>query len=382
MSQILDNALKELNKKYKETIVVKGTTLQETPRIPFSSPRLNYMTYGGIPRGKVTELSGPENGGKTTTAIDLVANAQIIAQQEYTQMLEQLNEEVKELSGKSLTNAQAKLNELYAEGPQKVVYVDAENTFDDAWAVLNGVDTESLYLVRPQAQTAEQVLQIMLDLIQTGRVICMVLDSIPMLVPQQVFEETLEKKLYGGASGPLSQFAARASSIVSKTNTTLIMINQVREDLNNPYNQDKTPGGRALRHLFALRLHIKRGSFLDGHGGEVPERTETPAGQQVMVKITKTKICKPDRRIGYYTLMYGIGVDKVSDLVDVALKHKIITQSGAWYYIMDPQTGEIMEDPEGNVLKFQGKYNLLNYIRDDDVVAEILEELVMNNMDE
>lgn len=245
----LDLVMNEINKKYKTTLVKRGSELEPVKRIPFSSPRVNYMTYGGVPRGKSTEIFGAENGGKTTLALDLVAQAQEVAYKEHTAKLNALKKELDEWYTSSARNAdkkakevQAQIDQLGEDGPQKVVYVDSENTLDEDWAETLGVDTEELILVRPETQSAEQVLQMMLDLISSGGVILIVLDSVPMLVPQQIYEEDLEKKNYGGVSGPLSQFSYKVAPTLAKTNTTLVGINQMREDMNSSYVAYKTPG--------------------------------------------------------------------------------------------------------------------------------------------
>lgn len=367
--QIID----KLNKDYKTEFIKIGIDLNEYDKIPFSSPRANYMTYGGVPLGKATEFFGPENGGKTTSALDIVGQAQKRAKRVYDEKVAAVNEEIVKLeqsenkkAEKNLKKAQEKLSELEKQGPRKVVYVDAENTLDEDWAELQGVDTASLILIRPQDHTAEQVFQIMMDLIDSGQVEAMILDSIPMLVSQNLYDESMEKKSYGGIAGAAAEFSRKVSGKIAKHNTALIMINQVREDMSNPYNLYKTPGGRALRHLYGLRLFVDRGSFIDDNNKELKNSAENPAGNLVNMKIIKTKVCRPDRRVGYYTLNYTNGVDVLGDTLDVSMNYGFITQGGAWYYIMDPETGEIMKNSDDEDLKFNGKAALLQFLRDDE----------------
>lgn len=383
--QVID----KLNKEYKTEFIKVGMELNEYDKIPFSSPRANYMTYGGIPLGKATEFFGPENGGKTTSALDIVGNAQKRAKRIYDEKVGKLKEEIEKFeqsdskrAEKNLKKLQEQLSEVEAKGPRKVVYVDSENTLDEDWAELQGVDTGSLILIRPQDHTAEQVFQIMLDIIDTGEVECMVLDSIPMLVSQNLYEESMEKKSYGGIAGAAAEFARKVSGKIAKHNTALILINQVREDLANPYNVYKTPGGRALRHLYGLRLYVDRGSFIDENNKELRSNAENPFGNLVNMKIIKTKVCKPDRRVGYYTLHYNNGVDVLGDTVDVAMLQGFITQAGAWYYIMDPETGEIMRNSDDEELKFNGKATLLEFLRDDEDFFNELYEAVNKKLEE
>lgn len=369
----LEKAIKEINSKYKKELVRKGTDQIYVKRIRFTSPRMNYMTYGGIPVGKATELFGPENGGKTTTALDLVANAQKQALEEYEEAVEAIESKLYTLSQKEKLSKQdekdvkkleEELEQLQELGPEKVVYVDAENTLDVEWAQKLGVDTDSLILVRPDDETAEQVLQIVLDLIDTGRVLLLVLDSVPALVGAKVYDEDIGKQTYGGLGDVMAQFSGKVSGKLTRTMTALVVINQVREDMNNPHNMYKTPGGRALKHLFALRLYLRRGSFIDDRNEELKQSAAEPFGNLVDVTMIKTKVCKPDRRVNQYTLHYNTGVDVLGDTVHMAIRYDFIQQSGKWFYIVDPETGETKVDGDES-LKFDGKANLLTYLRDN-----------------
>lgn len=376
----LDDVLRDINKQYKTELVMVGTSRLKSEKIPFSSPRINYMTYGGIPVGMITEVFGEENGGKTTTCLDLVKQAQIRATKLYYEKEDRLEGELSELRAKNNKSDQKKIQRLDSEleehtsvGIRKVVYVDAENTLDEDWARTIGVDTYNLILVRPLDQTAEQVLQIILDLIKSGGVEMVILDSIPMLVPQLVYEEDLEKKSFGGVAGVLTDFCKRLPPLLTKHKTTFIGVNQKREDIGNPYNLYKTAGGRAWKHACALRLYMRKGSLLDSQGKEQKQSFGTPAGNQVDITIVKTKVSKPDRKIGYYTLNYTNGIDEVADTIEVAMMYDIIKQSGAYFYIMD-EDGEVMVDVEGKNIQFQGKSKLLEYLNEDeDMYAEIKE---------
>jgi recombination protein RecA len=378
-----DKLINDLNKKLGGELIRKGTDYVYVDKIPFSSPRANYMTYGGIPIGKATEFLGQESGGKTTSALDIVKNAQIKARKEFEQKSDELLSKMEELAQKDSASAKkeyAKLEEEYdslqEKGPRKVVYVDAENTLDTDWAKTNGVDTDELYLIRPEDETAEEVLQLMLDLIKSGEVLLIILDSIPMLVGQNLYEENLEKKAYGGIAATVTEFCRKVSPLISKNRTALLIINQVREDLANPYNQFNTPGGRALKHLYALRLFFRRGSFLDDKGNELPNKAENPSGNLVDMQIVKTKVCKPDRRIGYYTLNYTSGVDWLSDTIDLAVKYNFIQKSGAWFYLINKETGEILQGEDGVDLKFQGQAKLVSYLRENPELTAELKEAV------
>lgn len=373
----LDKALAAINKDAGAEIIKQGTEIIYVDKIPFSSPTMNYMTYGGVPIGKVTEFFGGENGGKTTTALDIVANAQQLFEEEFEFKCDELEKAIDKL-GDSKSNAKAKANkikeleDLRDKGPKAVVYIDLENTLDVEWARLLGVDTELMYLLRPENQTAEQVLQYTIDLMKTGEVGLVVLDSIPCLIPQQVFEEDLEKKSYGGVSKVLTDFSNRIPPIVAKHHITFIGINQVREDLNSTYAHEVTPGGRAWKHLCSLRLKFKKGDNLDANNTEIPRNSENPAGNKVQAEIVKTKVCRPNRRLGYYTLNYIDGIDVLYDTIQMGIRYNFILKSGAWFNLCDPDTGEILTDEDGAEIKLQGRSKLIQYLNDNPDVYEDL----------
>jgi len=376
----LDKVMLDINKKFKTEIIRKGTDMIYVEKIPFNSPRANYMTYGGVPKGKATEFFGPEGGGKTTSALQIVAQTQKSCLSVWNKQVSELSARADELADKDTKSAANELKKLSLElatltgnGPRKCAYVDAENTLDEEWAILNGVDVDELILIRPENQTAEEVFQMILDLINTGLIELLVLDSIPVLVGQNIYEEEMAKKEMGGISGPLTQFTKRAKESLTKYHTAFIGINQVRDDFNNPFNQFHSPGGRAWKHFCSLRMFFRKGSFIDTDNNELKQSAAEPAGNMVDITIVKTKVCKPNRRIGQYTLKYDSGADVLGDTVFMAIKFDFIVQSGSWFNIMDPSTGDILSDGE-NDLKFQGKPKLLEYLRqDDEIFGEILE---------
>lgn len=357
----IDLKMAELNKKFKAQIINQGTDIIDVSKIPFSSPTANYMTYGGVPVGKITEFYGGEGGGKTTSALDICANAQKCFNKAFSDKMGSLTTQLNELEAKDTKEAKkladkvrAEVNELQEKGSKVVVYVDAEQTLDVEWAKLLGVDTEAMILVRPQEQTAEQVLQIIIDLVSTGDVGLCVLDSIPMLVSQNILEESLEKKSYGGISQALTTFCSKITPHLVQNQCAFIGINQIREDLSSMYNTTSTPGGKMWKHACSLRLRFRKDTLLDINNGELTSRAENPAGNRVGIEITKTKVCKPDRRIGYYTLNYTGGIDVLADTLTIGIQLMLIKRGGSWYYYTDKN---------GNEYKFQGSAKLLEELR-------------------
>ena len=371
----LDTLIKDFNKQYKEEIAARGIPLIQTQKIPFSSPRANYMLYGGLPRGRIIEFAGEENGGKTTTALDIVANAQPLFDEEWEQEIKDL-----ESIDKRKKEQQARLDYLKARGPKQVLYADCENTLDEDWARNLGVDTDKMVLLKPQSQTAEQIFEMLLQMMETDEVGLVVIDSLGVMLSAQAYEKTMEEKTYGGIAAALTLFSKKAELLCSKYNCTLIGINQMRENMNSPYGGMITTGGKGWKHNCSVRLMFQKGAYIDERGNEIKRSAETPAGNQVLINVAKTKVCKPDRRVGYYTLNYETGIDKIADTIEVALKYGIINQAGAWFNFVDIETGEIITDEEGEIIKVQGKPNLIEYLQNDahlyNEISEKVSELI------
>lgn len=319
----LDEIIKEMNKKTKEEVVTIGLPSYACKRIPFTSPRMNYCTFGGIPVGKLIEFFGEEHGGKTTTALDIIAN--------YQQM----------------------------EDARQVLYVDAENTLDVGWARKLGVDVDKVLVFKPTSQSAEEIFQFILDAVESDEVGLWVLDSIPALSSAQELEKTLEEKTYAGVSGPLSVFSRKIEKAMQRHKCTGIGINQVRDDFSAMYaGAIKTPGGRAWRHFCSVRLQFSKGKYIDENGNDLNSRAESPAGNYVLMSMVKNKYCPPTRRTGFYTLNYAYGIDYLKDLVDVAIKYGVIEKAGAWFSIINPESGELVE-------KLQGQARVYAYLEDE-----------------
>ena len=327
----LDVLMKETVKRYGTQTIRYGVKKEEYDKIVFTSPRLNYMTFGGLPTGRIYEFAGPEGSGKTTTAFDLIKNAQIKFREAY------LKE--KETSPDAIE--------------KRIFFLDEEGTFDAVWARKFGVDVEKVMIWQPQGESAEKVLDVLRNVIETGEVGLAILDSIATLVSEQVYEESLEKKAYGGIAATLTRFVNLIKGPLLKYDCTLIMINQVREDLGSMFGGTITPGGRAFKHACSARFEFRKGKFVDDNGKELTNNAENPAGNIIHVVVKKTKIFEPTRRVGYYTIKYLTGPDFMSDYIDVGLQTGVINQRGAYYDILDLSTGEILNEE-----KIQGKPKL------------------------
>lgn len=356
MNNKLLDTLASINKEYGKDTIRFGLGYDTVPRIPFSSIRVNYMTYGGIPIGRTTEIFGPESGGKTTTAIDLVVQAQRLCEEDYANGLADYNTRLEDtkLTTKARSALEAELEDFKADGPRRVLYVDTERTLDYAWAEKLGVDTSKLLVLDSGVNSAEEVLQSIVDLVGTGAIKLVVLDSVPMLIPQQLVDEDLSKKSFGGIAGVLTEFGKRITPRLRSNNTALLLINQVRDDLANPYNMYKTPGGKAVKHLSSVRLYVRKGHYIDADNREVKGSEEHPYGNIVEIQVIKSKSFPPDRRVGSYTLRYDTGIDCVGDLLLHGAYLGVIEQAGAFFTLPE-------ENGEG--LKFRGRVAALEYLR-------------------
>ena len=336
----LNELIKDMNKKAKEEIVKVGLTEYHYRRIPFTSPRMNYCTFGGLPVGKLTEFYGEEHGGKTTTALDIVAN--------YQRM----------------------------EDGRKVLYLDCENTLDAVWAQKLGVDIESMIILKPTSQSAEELFEFINQCIATNEIGLFVIDSIGAMVSSDELTKSIEEKTYAGISKCLTVFSRKAEMLMQRHQCTGIGINQIRENLNSSFGGITTPGGKAWKHFCCVRMQFSRGKFLDEKGNELSRSAESPAGNIVLMSMIKNKSCPPTRRTGYYTLNYEMGIDYLKDLIEVAVKYDIINQKGAWFTIIDPSTGEVLES------KLQGQAKVYQYLEnpENEAVLTRIEECVERSM--
>lgn len=339
----LKSVLKDIAKKYGDSVVKFGVDdLVVDGVLSLGSPSADFALYGGIPEGRIVEFSGAEGSGKTTTAFICAGMYQ-----------------KKEL-------------ERNPENPRAIILLDNEGTADPVWAKVLGYDMSDsakvpTICIRPEAQSAEEIFDMALDMLKTGEVGLLIFDSIATLVPQQIAEESMEKQQMGGISKSLTRFANTAIGLLRKHKATLIAINQVRENMSGYGDPLITPGGRAWRHACSSRIMFKRGDFFDEDGNKLQKKdAQSPAGHIVEMYILKTKTCKWDRKLSSYSLNYSRGVDVVSDTVDVATHFGYIQNPAQGSFtVVDPSTGELMKDSEGKDIKIRGKKNLVEYFRNN-----------------
>ena len=285
--------------------------------IPTGSIALeNALGVGGYPRGRIIEIYGPESSGKTTLAIHAIAEAQ-------------------------------KAGGIAA-------FIDAEHAFDRFYAAKLGVDVDNLWISQPD--NGEQALQIADQLISSAAVDIVVVDSVAALTPKKEIEGDMGDNVVGLQARLMSQALRKLTSTISKTNTTCIFINQLREKIGVMFgNPETTTGGNALKFYASVRLDIRRVTSLkDG---------DNIIGNHVRVKVVKNKVAPPFRKCEF-DVMFGCGINKIGELVDLGVEYNIIQKSGSWFSY------------NGSKLA-QGRDATMSLLRDNPELCEELEGLVM-----
>ena len=211
---ITDKILKDIDSAFGGDIVETGVEENDYDRIPFSSPRLNYMTFGGIPRGHIIEFSGPEGSGKTTTTIDIMKNAQ------------------------KKFDIEAKEN---GTEPKKIIFIDVEGTFDYTWSSKFGLDTTRIIRLKMAGISAQDILNTILKLLDGREIGLVVLDSVASMIPEQLEAKGVGEKIYGGLAQSLQNFCLKAGKYLREDKVTIICINQVRDNLSSMFGGTITP---------------------------------------------------------------------------------------------------------------------------------------------
>ena len=354
MADSLTDVLKKIKKQYGDSVVKIGVEALELDGIlSLGSPSFDFCVYGGIPEGRVVELSGQEGSGKTTSAFLIAASYQR-----------------KELERHPVGVEWTDNTGIIRNGPRSIILLDNEGTADPVWAQKLGYNMNQdadvpTIIIRPEAQSAEDIFDMALDMLKTGEVGLLIFDSIATLVPQQIADESMEKQQMGGIAKALTRFANTAIGLLRKYKATLIAINQVRDNMSGYGDALLTPGGRSWKHACSMRLMFKRGEFFDEDGNTLTKSAQSPAGHVIEVYVLKTKVCKWDRKLGYLHLNYTKGVDVIQDTIDVATHLGFIDNSvQGSFKLIDPNTGELILDENGDPIKIRGKRNVGIYFKE------------------
>ncbi|WP_312336336.1 recombinase RecA [Anaerospora hongkongensis] len=312
----LENALKQVRKDYGEGSIMKlgeAAAKMNIEVMPTGALALDIaLGVGGVPRGRILEIYGPESSGKTTVALHMIAEAQ-------------------------------KLGGIAA-------FIDAEHALDPVYAKALGVNTDELLISQPD--NGEQALEIAEALVRSGAIDIVVIDSVAALVPRAEIEGEMGDSHVGLHARLMSQALRKLTGIISKSRTTTIFINQIREKVGVMFgNPETTTGGRALKFYASIRIEVRKGEAIKSGNDVIGNRTK--------VKVVKNKIAPPFRT-AEFDIMYGRGVSREGSIVDIGSSMDIIAKSGTWYSYGSTRMG-------------QGKENAKDFLKDNKQVADEIE---------
>lgn len=318
----LDAAISQIEKQYGKGSVMKlgdNSAHMNVETVPTGSLSLDIaLGLGGLPRGRIIEIYGPESSGKTTVALHAVAEVQ----------------KTGGIAG----------------------FIDAEHALDPAYAKNIGVDIDNLYISQPDC--GEQALEITETMVRSGAIDIVIVDSVAALVPKAEIDGEMGDSHMGLQARLMSQALRKLTAIVSKSNCIVIFINQLREKIGVMFgNPETTTGGRALKFYASVRIDVRRVESLK-QGGEI-------IGNHTRVKIVKNKVAPPFKE-AEFDIMFGQGISKEGDILDLAADLGIINKSGAWYAYNGDKIG-------------QGRENAKNYLRENPVICDEVEAKVRDH---
>ena len=320
----LDGAIKQIAKKYGDGAIMRlgqNTTLN-VETIPTGSMTLDLaLGVGGVPRGRIVEIYGPESSGKTTVALSIVAQAQ-------------------KLEGEA-------------------AFIDVEHALDPVYAKALGVDIDNLLVSQPDS--GEQALEIAEALIRSGAIDVIVLDSIAAMTTRAEIDGEMGDLHVGQLARLMSQAMRKLTAAISRSNCVAIFINQVREKIGVMYgNPETTPGGRALKFYSSVRIEVRKGEVIKS-GNDI-------IGASTKCKIVKNKVAPPFKDCTF-DMMYGTGISRTGEVLDLAVQLDIIKKGGSWFSYKDQKLG-------------QGRDNVKEVLKNDEALMKEIEEQIIARKDE
>lgn len=369
--------LKSINKQFGDNLISVGASKANRGRFSLGSPSADFMTYNAIPEGAWVEVSGPESSGKTLVAFLMAAD---------------------------FIRREKKKSE---EERRHILFVDCEGTLDPEWCWTSAhynVNDEDVrtYYVTPLGQSAEQIFDMIRSMVNSGQIGLVILDSLTAMAPQQVMDESFEKKEMGGISKPLADFVKRCTGLFNKYRTTFVGINGSIANMSGYGQAEVTGGGTYFKRACSLRIRTKKSTLFDDDWNELKSTAENPSGHIIELALLKSKFCRSDRRLSFIHLNYRKGVDILWDTVELAINVGLIDNSvQGTFKLIDPETGEVMHTDSGEEVKIRGKKNLKPYFeshpemwkklydkvyevisKKDDSTIKSFEELLNINVDE
>lgn len=372
-----ESIINKAKKDWNCSSLMDGANAARGEKIPFSSPLLNYATYGGVPRRKITIFYGNYGGGKSTSSVDISKNARKLFVDEYEHQLSEL----RTAYANGNKQLETEIEDLEERGPKKVLYLDLEHSFDSAWAHTLGINSEDIEIMQPPDIAAEDLLETVKAIIETGEIGLVVLDSVPSLVTRAELEKKFGERTVASAAGLLTIFCRKIVPVLTRYDCTMIIINQIRDNMDSPYVVNM-PGGKALQFYASLMMQFRIGAPVDFLGNELPQSAENPAGYIINVKLTKQKSAPFDRKNASYHLMAQSGIRIDMDFADLAVnKYQIIRKSGAWYSLNDPKTKEPLVDESGKLIKVQGMARVLDYLQLNPEYFQNLQDVILADIE-
>ena len=320
----LETALAQIEKQFGKGAVMKlgANVTMQVDASPTGSLGLDLaLGIGGVPRGRIVEVYGPESSGKTTLALQILAEAQ-------------------KMGG-------------------EVAFIDVEHALDPTYAAALGVDIDSLLVSQPD--TGEQAMEICEALVRSGAIDAVVVDSVAAMVPRAEIEGEMGDSHVGLQARLMSQALRKLTGVIGKTNTVCIFINQLREKVGIVYgNPEVTTGGRALKYYSSVRIDVRR---IEG----LKDSTGAFIGNRTRAKIVKNKVAPPFRE-AEFDIMFGEGISKIGEILDLGVKLGVVQKSGAWFNYGEMRLG-------------QGRDNAKQFLKDHPEVSDEIEKIVRANAD-